>query len=272
MKQFVKIILNKIWSLKKPKFENRVIYYHSVADNLERAHTKVSFAKQMDWLKNNGITGTSVSKLISETEKGVKDTIGISFDDGYADNCDVASRILLDRGFTATIFIATNYCSKYQRTASSEGYRLYPGRNMLNHSDLKYLSSKGFEIGSHGMSHHMMTRMSFASALKEIQESKKKLEDLLGEEVTSFAFPNGQAGAFSENLVEACKLAGYKIVCTTIWGSINKNMKTSYIPRCEMSHKDTLDDFSNKIIGYRDYRTYVDNFIDKSKYWNDIKT
>lgn len=269
MKKLAKYTLNLLWSMKPPLLKRRILYYHSVAQDSIRSHTPSAFSDQLHWLRCNGLRGVTVAEFVGERKEGGNDLVGISFDDGYADNLDTALPLLESVGFAATIFVLTGYIGHRSRVHSGSGYRLYPNRQMLSRHDLRALVASGFEVGSHGISHHMLTRMPLSDAENEIRQSKYCLEDWLGTEVSSISFPNGQKGAFSDELVGICSRAGYKTICTTMWGGVPDNTKLKTYPRCEMAHTDTLEEFESKMLGHRDYRKHIDRLFDKSRVWKD---
>jgi peptidoglycan/xylan/chitin deacetylase (PgdA/CDA1 family) len=56
-----------------------------------------------------------------------------------------------------------------------------------------------------------MTALSEQDALRELRESREKLQAITGHEVGSFCFPYG---AYSEELIPLCREAGYQRVFT----------------------------------------------------------
>ena len=78
--------------------------------------------------------------------------------------------------------------------------------DVLSHSELRSLSSEGFEIGAHGYSHRLLWRLSAADLAREIGPCKPALEDILGKEVQMFCYPQGRHDA---NVIRALKEAGY---------------------------------------------------------------
>ena len=88
---------------------------------------------------------------------------------------------------------------------------------------LKFLSDNGFEIGSHGITHSLLTAdyMNDLKASIEMKQSKLWLETILDREVTSYCFPSGK---YNNNMVELAKRAGYKSICLI---SKNKNHTNS---------------------------------------------
>ena len=78
-------------------------------------------------------------------------------------------------------------------------------------------------IGSHTLTHRILTKISYADAKKEIFESKLYIEKMLGETITSFCYPDGH---FSKRIIDLVKNAGYTsslaVVTPEIKNDLNK--------------------------------------------------
>ena len=83
-------------------------------------------------------------------------------------------------------------------------------RFFLEWDHVREMAAHGVEIGSHGCSHRIMTRLSFAEASRELVQSKADIESRIGREVAHFAFPNEDA---SKTLVGLAARAGYRTAC-----------------------------------------------------------
>ena len=68
----------------------------------------------------------------------------------------------------------------------------------LTIDEIKYISSLGFEIGSHGVSHSVMSRLSCDEQFAELDQSKKFLENLIQKPVTSFCYPYGRRNSYDD--------------------------------------------------------------------------
>lgn len=68
-----------------------------------------------------------------------------------------------------------------------------------------------FEIGAHTMTHRPLPTISLAEATKEIIDSKKYLEEVIGAPVLSFCYPRGE---YTAQHAVAVKDAGYKLART----------------------------------------------------------
>lgn len=70
------------------------------------------------------------------------------------------------------------------------------------------LSNDNFEIGSHGVSHSLLTAdyMTKEKIITEMETSKKRLESILGKAVVAYCFP---AGLYNDDLLKLAKEIGY---------------------------------------------------------------
>jgi peptidoglycan/xylan/chitin deacetylase (PgdA/CDA1 family) len=88
---------------------------------------------------------------------------------------------------------------------------LFPGRRFfLDWDQVGEMAANGFEIGSHGCSHRIMTRLSPEDANDELVRSKAEIEGRVGRPVQHFAFPNENA---NDTLVGLAARAGYRTLC-----------------------------------------------------------
>jgi peptidoglycan/xylan/chitin deacetylase (PgdA/CDA1 family) len=72
------------------------------------------------------------------------------------------------------------------------------------------MASAGMEIGSHGCSHRVLTRLSPEESEDEIVRSKLEIERRTGQRVRHFAFPEGAA---NRDLIARLGKAGYQTAC-----------------------------------------------------------
>ena len=64
------------------------------------------------------------------------------------------------------------------------------------------------EIGSHTLTHRHLTRLRKSEALHELVASKHRLEDIVGEPIVLFSYPEGQFNSLARSWVVE---AGYKL-------------------------------------------------------------
>ena len=86
------------------------------------------------------------------------------------------------------------------------------GKRTLRPEDLRTLSSQGFEIGAHTMTHAVLSDLHGQRLWVEISECKQVLEQILGQEVQMFCYP---CGRYNQEVFELVRKAGYRGARTT---------------------------------------------------------
>lgn len=95
-----------------------------------------------------------------------------------------------------------------------------PGALMMTSAEIKAMRRAGMQIGAHTMSHPILSRLDDAQARAEIQGSKAFLEQLLGERIGLFAYPNGRPQEdYSPRSVEIVRSLGFDAAVSTQWGA-----------------------------------------------------
>lgn len=103
---------------------------------------------------------------------------------------------------------------------------------MLTQSMIRDLEHSGFEIGSHTISHPILTCVSDEVAWHEISNGKKQLEKIINRPVRFFAYPNGKFGIdFDDRHIAMTKEAGFAAAFTTAMGSAKQRQDLFQIPR-----------------------------------------
>lgn len=106
--------------------------------------------------------------------------------------------------------------SIYQQTSASN-----PSFNFVTKDQIKEMHQAGMIIGAHTHNHPIMSVESDEVVTEQIQIGKDILEDIIGEKVEYFAYPNGKLGAdFNEHHSEILKKIGFKAALSTEWGSL----------------------------------------------------
>jgi peptidoglycan/xylan/chitin deacetylase (PgdA/CDA1 family) len=77
--------------------------------------------------------------------------------------------------------------------------------------EVRALRAQGFEIGSHTVSHPILTRIPQGKLETELTESKRTIERELNAPCEAIAYPNGGPADVSETVFAAARLAGYRL-------------------------------------------------------------
>lgn len=97
-----------------------------------------------------------------------------------------------------------------------QSYNILEKREPLSLIDVNQIASK-YKIGSHTITHPMLTRIPLQQAFDEIVRSKHQLEKLITLPVESFCFPRGYANDQIRNIVSKY----YKSARNTLIGTID---------------------------------------------------
>lgn len=89
-------------------------------------------------------------------------------------------------------------------------------RTLMTWEQVRAARDFGISIGSHTVSHRMLSRLSSEAQRMELVESKAELERQTGQEVLSLAYPFGGAGHFTTETMLLAKRAGYRLAFTLL--------------------------------------------------------
>lgn len=293
-----------------------VLYYHRVNDMQNDRHllcvTPENFEQQLKVLKHN----YNILRFEEDWSQTDRDSIVITFDDGYMDNLTHALPILESEGVPATVFVSTgnmkenrelwwdeletvlfmgeNFPEEFRLKDDRYGCRwdtttykqiencykalhymmknwitveerenwleqLWQWRGMekrtepahltLTEAGCKKLAMSGYiTIGAHTVSHPALAQLSYEQQEKEIVNSVKDLEGLLGHKISMFSYPFGSYGNdFNEETEEICKMAGIEKAAATNSGIWTNGMGQYDIPRNCIRDWGVFD-FKTKII------------------------
>jgi peptidoglycan/xylan/chitin deacetylase (PgdA/CDA1 family) len=212
-----------------------VLEYHSIS-----AEQRARFAKHLDVLQR---VAAPVSADVRQTLAPSQWHVAITFDDGLASFVENALPELELRGIPSTVFVVADRLGTVPNWTSYTG--AMPDERMLNADELRSLPASVI-VGSHGASHEKLTLLSEPNARREIAESRRQLEAILGRSVTLFSYPYG---AFSEHLNVCCREAGYERIFTNLPVAAFSDPHEFVTGRVEVKPTDSLVELRLKIAG-----------------------
>jgi glycosyltransferase involved in cell wall biosynthesis/peptidoglycan/xylan/chitin deacetylase (PgdA/CDA1 family) len=267
----------------------RILMYHGVIADGERAdinrlHLPASeFERQMQFLCAS-FRVIPLRDLVAACHGELAlppDAAAITFDDGYANNHEVAAPILERYGLSATVFLTVNYIGtdqllwhdevertvrfaapgsyrvpwldtdlvltsradrrralgivigrlarlgdehrwelieKLQRTVGVSNLPREFSRKLMSWAQAQDLARRGWDIGSHTLSHAVVTTLEPARLEAEIVGSGQRIEAAIGRPAQLFAYPNGGAADFDEAAKRQLRQARYTGAVTTMIG------------------------------------------------------
>lgn len=221
-----------------------MLMYHSISRTASPewpwAVSLANFERQLDLLAALGYRTATMAAVASANNADTSRTAVITFDDGYEDNL-LAVDALVRRGMTATWFIVTGAIG----APPDWPYDGRPDGRMLNAAELRAMQASGMEIGSHTTSHCRLTRTDDSRLDFELTASKAALEQILGNELGSFAYPYGD---WDERCARAVARAGYRQACTTRTGWALRDGNPYTLRRLTVFNHDSASTLCRKLV------------------------
>ena len=249
------------------------IYFHNPS--------KALFENILKWLVAKGYKFISVDELqdkIIQKQNNEK-LVFISFDDGWKGNLDLIESIEKWK-VPVVIFIPTdavkdgNYWwefsmiegqQKYSGINKTENFKRLPEdifnkkiailknefrleRSCITLPELKRLSENEFvTIGSHTVTHPILTNTCFETQMRELRESKRILSKWLQKDIEYLSYPNGD---YNKDTIEIAKKCSYKLGFTIKSGLIDsKEVEPFEIPRNALYDEGGYYENISKLLG-----------------------
>ncbi|HZF26861.1 MAG TPA: polysaccharide deacetylase family protein [Steroidobacteraceae bacterium] len=162
-----------------------------------------------------------------------------------APDCAALVRAVLDRAPAAptklecarSIIAHLKYLDTAEREARADAVLRSAGAAtlsplMMSRHQVAQLAVSGMEVGAHTVSHPILARTDDVAARIEIERSRAALEDIVQQEIASFAYPNGRPSRdFTWRDVELVRAAGFRQAVTTSWGVAGPACEQLQLPR-----------------------------------------
>ena len=172
-----------------------VLFYHRIADDAGNPWTIVeSRIRRANGLARGavrfGVAGRSPAPIVEKQNR--RPAVSITFDDGYAANCDEAMPLLIARKIPCTYFVSQPLRARRDSVSARRGRAVAECRpNTL--AQIRTMAAAGIEIGAHTRTHADIGRLHNPRKLHdEVVGSGQTCSKRLGRPVRYFAFPFGQ--------------------------------------------------------------------------------
>ncbi len=194
-----------------------IIAYHDVSNKRAINYTSISkklLEKHLKDLSNKNIRSFSKSEVFDGLFLNNKNKVLITFDDGYVGVYDNAMPIMDRLGYKGLVFMPAGFIGGKNEWDFTPLGRL----EHLDNKMLRNMAKNGWIIGSHSFTHTDLRKCEKGSLLKEVCDSKKAIEDIIGEEVFTFAYP---FGLYDRRVMDAVMECGYRYAFATSRGLEN---------------------------------------------------
>jgi peptidoglycan/xylan/chitin deacetylase (PgdA/CDA1 family) len=240
-----------------------ILMYHSISDEIDHGAnpyfrtvtSPVAFERQMRFLSECQYRVVSLTqaclKFRESTSEGRSGRnkyrpVVITFDDGFQDVFRIAVPIMQRYGFTASVFLSTDYI----------GRQFINGRRCLSESEVRQMVAGGFHFGSHTVSHPQLRTLSHARIADELAVSKRRIEELTGAAATHFSYPYRfpeEDSLFVRDLGNMLTQAGYTAGVTTSIGRARIEDSPLFMKRLPINDCDDRELFEAKLNGAYDW-------------------
>jgi len=220
-----------------------ILMYHSISHNLfGRSHPYYQintqptiFSEQMRSLRNAGYRTIGLSEAWTELKAGtdVSKSVVLVFGEGYRDFYTDALQVLVQCGFTATVFLVT---SRIRRNSFC-----IEGADYLTWDEVNQCQRMGMQFGSRTVTHPDLRSMNFDQIEYELGHSKEVIEQKLGVAVDSFSYPFAfpeEDKHFVRFLEDVLENIGFEYGVSSILGRAHCNSRKLFLPQLPVNSWD----------------------------------
>ena len=219
-----------------------ILVYHNLAAQSKGRLVLAAdaFAEQMHYLKREGYRVVSLADFIEWIDgkrQLPRRSVVLTFDDGYHAFRDHAYPVLKQLGFTATLFVYTDYVGA--------------SRNAMSWDELKGLVAEGFDVQAHSKTHGDLRRATGESdaqyvkrMVAELGEPQRLFQRQLGRVVQLLAYPYGRV---DDSLLVRVREHGYTAAFTVRRESNPSFVRRLRINRSQIYSEMTLEQFAKNL-------------------------
>ncbi len=201
------------------------------------------FTEQMAWIAE-ARHPVSLDRLLAGLDGKAElpdNAVAVTFDDGFASTFEHAMRVLTRLRIPATMFMVADRIGADNDWMHRRGM---PQRTLMDAAQLREMHAAGITIGSHTLTHPKLPECEPEQMLREIADSKSRLEDVLSHPVQHFAYPYGLYDDTARRMVEE---SGYLSACSTRSGFNNRETDRYELRRIEVFGSDRLWNLKQKL-------------------------
>lgn len=228
-----------------PRFFNlsgaRIVVYHEVRGNVRAgvsagvgkySISECQFHEHLQELRSSGAQVSLLNEVWTphRQDEGGATCVVLTFDDGRSTDYFIVYPLLAQAGLRAEFFVNT-------ATVGTKGY--------VTWAQMREMARSGMSFQSHGHEHVDLSRLNGRTLERQLSESKKRLEDGLGEPVD---FPAVPYGLYNKQVIQVAHEQGYRGVCTS-W-SWPASPRQPTINRIGLYRHTSRQEFSGLLAGH----------------------
>lgn len=222
----------------------RILLYHAIGSRLE--HDSYGMSIRPDLFERHvAILAKTRWANVEDLSEGQESRhplrIAVTLDDGYKDTLEVAAPILQKYKIPFTVFVTTSFIESKKPI-------------FLTRAELRELAVlPGVKIGSHGVTHIPLADCDDSTLWRELADSRRLLEDMIGKPVTSISYPHGSA---NRRVAAAAKRAGYTLGACSRFDINDASRDPFLLCRTEVVSSDSERGFLQKLQGAWDWHRW----------------
>jgi peptidoglycan/xylan/chitin deacetylase (PgdA/CDA1 family) len=234
---------------KVPLIPISILLYHQIGRH-PKLGTNLScfcdvdrFYSQMAYLKKSFYNVIGLKELYESllgNQTPYRPSVVLTFDDADISFYDLVMPILQEFKFPSVLFAVSGVLGLKAKWIKRTSAKV----SIMTAKQIRELNSLGVEVGSHSIEHFRLTHLNREQMINEIYDSKKSLEDVLDDEVYSFAYPHGD---YDPRVIDIVKDSGYKCAVTCKPENIGVAPNLYELPRKYITYHDDLEQFVLKL-------------------------
>lgn len=223
-------LVRKLHNLLHP-VRGYVMMLHRVSEVRENHHLVVTadyLGKAIDRYIQQGFDLVSIDEVARRVvNKDKRKYVCLTFDDGYADNIELAYPVLKKRKVPFCLYATRDYYRGKSHPSWSADAPMITVEQLLQLANDPLCT-----IGVHTCTHPHLSQLSVEQQHKELADCKDDLEQLLGREVIHLAYPYGD---YDSNTITIANQLGFLTATTTSGRAVRTDSKLLELDRVTLT-------------------------------------
>jgi peptidoglycan/xylan/chitin deacetylase (PgdA/CDA1 family) len=202
-----------------------ILTYHSLDDSGSVVSIPPAmFREQMAWLAGSGVPVVPLERV-----RDTPGAVALTFDDGFRNFFEHAAPVLQQHRLPATVFAVSGFCDGSNDWPSQPRNGI-PRLELMRWHELEQVARCGISIGCHTATHPYLSKLSAKQIEDEFAASRSEIEQRIGKEVRTFAYPYGD----SNPQVRAAASRFFHIACGTRMSFLSADSDMLDLPRLDV--------------------------------------